>query len=243
VAPTDDLLPQVLGTDAIRVVDLIHIDDPFTGGWGYVVPGSVDPTPVLAVNSDAAAWARANGAVDVRYSAWEVTLVGTRETPVELVNIVPVLEGPCAPPLTGGLYSDQPQGESDKIVLNMDVTADRPTVTRLNADGGPIQNYFSTKKITLPKGETNVLVLRGMSETMDCRWRYRLDLIADGKRTTFSLSAPGGRPFEATGENDDHSGYDWVVPPAFLAFCDNRALESGRPVIKGSEYDAYARDC
>src|SRR6185503_11042995 len=111
---------------------------------------------------------------------WEVTLVGTRETPVELVNIAPVLEGQCTPPLTGGLYSSQPQGETDKIVLDMDVTAERPTVTRLNAEGGPVENYFSTKKITLPKGEANVLVLRGMSKELHCRWRYRLDLIADG---------------------------------------------------------------
>src|SRR6185503_5771400 len=101
----------------IRVVDLAHIDDPFVGGWGYVVPGSVDPTPVLGPNSDIAGWAKANGGVDVRYTAWEVTLVGTRETPVELVNIAPVLEGQCTPPLTGGLYSSQPQGETDKIVL------------------------------------------------------------------------------------------------------------------------------
>jgi hypothetical protein len=243
VAPTDDLLQQVLGADAIKVADLTHIDDPFTGGWGYVVPGSADPAPVLAVDSDLATWARVNGGVDVRYSAWEVTLIGTRETPVEVVNIVPVLEGPCGPPLTGGLYSDQPQGETDKIMLDMDVTAERPTVTRLDAVGGTVKNYFSTKKITLPKGEANVLVLRGKSETLDCRWRYRLDLIADGKRATFTLSAPGGRPFEATGESSDHSVYDWVVPPAFLAFCHGRAVESGRPQIKGSEYDAYARDC
>jgi hypothetical protein len=226
-------VPQALGPP-VAVVDLARLHDPFVGRWGYVVAGSVDPAPVLgedAGGSDLAAWAEANAGIDVNISAWELTLEGRRNSPVELVNIVPILEERCGQPLGGGLYSDEPQGETEKILLDIDVSAERPTVTRSDPEAAPIENFFASKKITLPKGEKNVLVLRGRSDLYHCRWRYRFDLIADGERTTLTLSAPGDRPFEVTGENPNYGVYDWVVPPAFLA-CGAR-----RPKIDGRDFE------
>jgi hypothetical protein len=212
-------VPQSLGSP-VAVVDLTRLHDPFSGRWGYVVAPSADPTSVLDEDAGGlglAAWAEANAGVDVKISAWELTLEGRQDKAVELVNIV-------------ALYSDQPQGQTDKIVLDIDISAKRPTITRGDPEGQIIENFFASKKISLPKGEKNVLVLRGMSDVNHCRWRYRFDLVADGERTSITVSAPGDKPFEVTGENPNSRIYDWVVPPQF------RACEGRRPKITGSEY-------
>lgn len=235
VVPTDDLVPELLGIDAIAVVDMIHLLDPVDGAVGYIVAGSVDPVPMLSGAEPIDSWTVSSGAVDVGVSAWEVTLEGKRESPVELVDITPVLEERCGDPLIGGLIMQAAQGETDKIRLNIDVPANRPTVTREEGHD-VIENYFSTKKITLPKGEKNVLILRGVSQQHHCRWKYQLGLIADGKRITFLLAAPGDRPFEVTGKSSDAGAYDWVIPPFFCFGSDGpEKLKAPR----GTDFNAF----
>jgi hypothetical protein len=95
-----------------------------------------------------------SGGVDVGLSTSEITIMGNRRNPVEIVDMYPVLDGACTPPLSGIFEPHQAQGESEKIVLYTAV--DRPSPRMLLADPGTTRNpdaFFAHHKITLPKGE------------------------------------------------------------------------------------------
>jgi len=214
VAPTDDLVAQAIGTDAFNIVDLHRIHNFSEGRWGYVVPPNADPAPILGESGGRGyqAWAEANNAVDVRYTGWEFTIEGTRASTVEIVNIVPVMEEPCRPPLGGAIFEDQPAGESQKIVLKTDLTKANPVFAQFAYQKDRVPNYFGTKKISLPRGEKNTIVLEAYVAGKHCKFRYRLEYLADGKRSEFLLGAPQGKPFEVTGYLKDPTAYAWVVP-------------------------------
>lgn len=244
VVPDDEVLPRLIGTDAITVVDMTHLDNPFGGRTGYVVAPQVEPPRLVGDTTDETfrRWAEPNHAVDLEISAWEVALRGTRSHPVEIVDIVPVREEPCGPPLAGGLLNDSGQGEADKIVFDADVAADRPTLARVDpSTAEQTPHYFGSRKITLPRDETVTLVLRGVSTAEHCRWRYRIDYLADGERDTLLLSAPGDAPFEVTGLRPTYRDYAWVVPPAYLQ-CDAIGGGVARPTLAGADYEAFL-DC
>ena len=219
VAPPEDVGNRLTGEGPIAVLEVTHIYDRTLGAQGYVVPVDADPRPMQQYRTrDVAAWAAATHAVDFLMTAWEVTIEGKRSSPVEVVNIVPVLDRPCEAPLRGGLVQDSNEGVTDKVVMEVEIDEPGATFARIDeADSGTLRNFFASKKITLPPGEKNVLILRAHSKGQYCRWRYRIDYIADGARGSQLLSAPGGAPFEVTGPiegwlSDPAATYDWVVP-------------------------------
>jgi len=221
VASAEQVSDALSGESAISVVEVTHLFDNEVGAQGYVVPATVDAAPMRDLTQrDTARWATANGAVDYRTTAWQVTLEGTRSAPVEVVDIVPVLDGPCGAPLRGGLIDDGSEGVTDKVLLHVDI--DRPNASFQRVQVGisdPVEHFFATNKITLPRGEQNVLILAATSDGPYCRWRYRIDYLADGARRSTVLSAPGGKPFEVTGPPADRAGYDWVVTSAVDQDC------------------------
>jgi hypothetical protein len=212
---------RLSGSDAITVVEVTHLFDNEVGAQGYVVPASADASPMQTYpNRDLAGWANANGAVDFRSTAWQVTLEGTRGSPVEVVDIVPMLDGPCREPLAGGLVDDGSEGVTDKVIMHLDIDRPNPTFERVQEGiGDTIEHFFTKNKITLPKGEKNVLILRAASEGRYCQWRYRVDYLADGARHSMTLAAPGGKPFAVTGPLADQAGYAWVVTSPATQSC------------------------
>jgi hypothetical protein len=245
VVPPEDVVNQVLDTPAIVVDDLTHFHDAFVGRGGYVVSAAVDPAPVSAISATLPPfkqWAEANNAVDLGVTAWEITIEGKRDSPVEVVNIVPVLEEPCGPALRGGLFRDGAQGETDKVVLNVDVSAAHPLFSRSDPSSEFDANYFGSKKISLPRGEKNVLILRATSGKVHCRWRYGIEYIADGKRGSLLVSAPGNKPFEVTAGRAS-ADYDWIVPGASEVSCFHVPEGSARPKVAGKDFEAVMKAC
>jgi len=213
IASPEAVGDRLSGEEAIAVVEVTHLFNNEVGSQGYVVAATVDPTPMRnPLTRDLGGWASANGAVDYRTTAWQVTLEGTRTTAVEVVDIVPVLDGACREPLRGGLIDDGAEGVTDKIILHVDIDRPEPSFRRVQEGvSDPVDHFFSTNKISLPSGEKNVLVLRASSDGKYCRWRYRVDYLADGVRRSMILAAPGDRPFEVTGPPADPARYEWVV--------------------------------
>ncbi|WP_020522132.1 hypothetical protein [Catelliglobosispora koreensis] len=214
VAPTDDLVAQMMGTDAFKIHSLKRLHDTNSGGReGYVVPANADVAPVLEGSDERGfnAWTEANNAVDLGFSAWEMTIEGTRESTAEIVNIVPVLEAPCGAPLGGGLFLDGGQGAVEKVTLLADFNAAQPVMSRPAGPGiERIPNFFATHKITLPRNEKNTLVLRAKVTGKHCKFRYRIEYLADGKQSEFMLGRPDGRPFEISGYLGDLTQYSWA---------------------------------
>lgn len=219
----------------IAVLSVEHLFDNAVGAQGYVVDSSVNPAPAQSLRTsheDVGQWAEENNAVDLAVTAWEVAVEGTRSEPVAITNIVPLLEKPCDEALRGGVIRRGSEGISDNVNLEVDITQPSPNFNRRAAAGQPeVKNFFRHKKITLQKGEKEVLTLRAKAiSKKHCRWRYRIDYLADGKKNSMKLSAPDGAPFEVTGPHpgtvfDNEITYDWVVPsPAERSGCNDKTL-------------------
>lgn len=132
---------------------------------------------------------------------WEVTLVGRHSEDVVITDLRPKRSGPCTPMLREGtVVEDVPQGGGgDKILLNTDLGAPAPTLT--SEDGTP---YFTSKTVTLSKGETVVIPITATSSGPTCRWVLEVDYVDHGKREVMTIKAPGGREFGITGTAEGH---------------------------------------
>ncbi|MEV4122796.1 hypothetical protein [Micromonospora sp. NPDC049645] len=238
--PANELAEQLAGRGPLVVLDVTHVPYPQEGALGYVYPAGADLARLDAARpKDPTVEA---GAVDIERSTWEITLVGTREEAVEAVDLRPVLVEPCRPPLTGIREPNESQGDSQKIVLVTHV--DRPNPRMLveepdGQDGG--DPFFATHKITLPRGEKNVIQVRALSAKQHCRWRLELDYLADGRRQTMVVSAPGDKPFEVTGRADETAYSSVYLSPIH----DCRAKDGSKAArlrITGAEYAQMLRD-
>jgi hypothetical protein len=183
------------------------------------VSASADLAPTQSPSPNLGEWAEANHAVDLDQTLWEVTLQGTQPDPVEIVDIVPVLTEPCGEPLRGSAVVLGAEGAGEKIALQTNVSAISPRMDYgSTAFGATLEkDFFASHKITLPRGEKNVLVLQAHTKTKHCRWRYRIDYLDNDGRHSMTLSAPGGKPFEVTASRATYKDYDWVIPPAYIS--------------------------
>lgn len=210
----EEIGESLSGQDAIKVISMTRLTDNAIGRSGYVVARSVDPTPMLAYHETPAvrdAWVRDNKAVDRGQSAWEIVLEGNRTSPVELTNIE-LVGVKCQDPPTGiGIIDDSPEGMTDKILLTVNVDGRQPAFDWIPdpfSGQDPVKNFFSAKKITLPRGEKNVLVLQGKAGK-HCTWKLGLTFTDGDTTQKRTLSAPGGGPFEVMG---GPLKWDWYVP-------------------------------
>ncbi|WP_444951770.1 hypothetical protein [Micromonospora ureilytica] len=238
--PANELAEQLAGRGPVVVLDLKHVPYPQEGALDYVYPAGFDLTRLDAKRPDDPTVEA--GAVDIERSTWEITLVGTRDEAAEAVDLRPVLVEPCRPPLTGIREPNPSQGDSKKVVLVTHVDRPNPRMLVEDPDGEDAgAPFFATHKITLPKGEKNVIQVRALSAKQHCRWRLELDYLAEGRRQTMVISAPGDKPFEVTGRADD-SAYAWF----YLSPSDGCRAKDGtktdRLRITGAEYAQMVRD-
>ncbi|MEV4719255.1 hypothetical protein AB0J94_18850 [Micromonospora noduli] len=238
--PADKLAEELAGRGPLVVLDLKHVPYPDEGALDYVYPADADLSRLDAKRPDDPTVEA--GAVDIERSTWEITLVGTRDEAVEAVDLRPVLVEPCRPPLTGIREPNESQGASEKVVLVTHV--DRPNPRMLVEDTGGEDGgapFFATHKITLPRGEKNVIQVRALSAKQHCRWRLELDYLADGRRQTMVISAPGDKPFEVTGRADD-SAHAWIYLSPFDDCRAKDGTRADRLRITGAEYAQMVRD-
>ncbi|MGW3785290.1 hypothetical protein ACWD5Z_11925 [Micromonospora chokoriensis] len=238
--PANELAEELAGRGPLVVLDVRHIPYPDEGPGAYAYPADADLARLDAARpKDPAAEA---GALDIDRSTWEITLVGTRDEAVEAVDLRPVLVEPCRAPVGGILEPNESQGASEKVVLVTHV--DRPNPRMLAEDFGGEdagEPFFATHKITLPRGEKNVIQVRALTAKQHCRWRLELDYLADGQRQTMVISAPGDKPFEVTGRADP-SAYTWVYLSPIYECRTKDGTKTERLRITGAEYAQMVRD-
>lgn len=239
--PANELAEELAGRGPLVVLDVRHIPYPQEGALDYAYPADADLDRLDSARPKDPAVE--SGAVDIERSTWEITLVGTRDEAVEAVDLRPVLVEPCSAPLGGILEPNESQGASDKVVLVTHV--DRPNPRMLlvedQSDKQADTPFFATHKITLPKGEKNVVQVRALSAKQHCRWRLEVDYLADGRRQTMVISAPGDKPFEVTGRVDD-SAYTWVYLSPLYDCPAKDGTKTDRLRITGAEYAQMLRD-
>jgi hypothetical protein len=232
-ASPDELGQQAGAPDAIRVVD-VHL----TGFNDHLLPSGLTDEALnrwdRAGGAPDSEWLEQQGAVEVGQADWEITLEGRRSTAVEVVDMRPVLAGPCTAPIPGSLIENPAAGATDKIPLYIQI--DKPNaafVTRSVDDDDQMVDtpFFADRKITLPKGERNVIVLESATEHSYCRWRVAVDYIADGTRQRMTISAPDGKPFAVTGRLDPQSYSDVFLSPVGYG-CSNNPYRR----VSGREY-------
>ncbi|MEU8113821.1 hypothetical protein [Micromonospora sp. NPDC048947] len=238
--PANELAEELAGRGPLVVLDVKHVPYPDEGALDYVYPADADLARLDAERpADPTVEA---GAVDIGRSTWEITLVGTRDEAVEAVDLRPVLVEPCRPPLTGVRDPNESQGASEKLVLVTHVDQANPRML-IEDPGGEDAGapFFATNKITLPRGEKNVIQVRALSAKQHCRWRLELDYLADGRRQTMVVSAPGDKPFEVTGRADDAAYASIYLNP--LNGCRAKdGSTTDRLRITGAEYAQMVRD-
>jgi hypothetical protein len=236
-APPDQLGQRAGAPDAIAVTDVHR-----TGFNDHLLPAGVTDQALAdwdraSGDSPTNDWLDRQGVVEVRQADWEVTLEGRRSTPVEVVDMHPVLDGPCTAPISGALIENPAAGSSDKILLRVQVDKPNAVFSTYNYDDGTETPFFTGHKITLPQGEQNVLVLQGWTENAYCRWRVAVDYLADGSRQTMTISAPGGRPFAATAAMEPESYSD-----VFLSVVGYGCSSDPYRRVSGSEYAQIMAD-
>ncbi|MET7669365.1 hypothetical protein [Micromonospora luteifusca] len=233
--PASELAEELAGRGPLVVLDVKHVPYPDEGALNYVYPANSDLARLDAARPDDPAIEA--GAVDIERSTWEITLVGTRDEAVEAVDLRPVLVEPCRAPLTGIREPNETQGVSEKVVLETHVDQPNPRMLLVEAPGRTAAGtpFFATNKITLPKGEKNVIQVRARSAKQHCRWRLELDYLADGRRQTVVVSAAGDKPFEVTGRADD-SAYTWVYLNPIYQCRAKDGTKTDRLRITGAEY-------
>ncbi|MDG4834161.1 hypothetical protein O7627_33390 [Solwaraspora sp. WMMD1047] len=205
-----ELSERIIGNDPIAVVDVRRITpDGVFAPSGFAFSSS-DPRAAESIASydpDRGAQLTAAGAVDVQSSTWEVTLKGARTAGVEIVDMRPVLDEECKPPVSGVFEEIIQAGSDDKIVLVANLEDANPifhSYTWQDGVGGP---FFAEKKISLARDETAVLRVVAEAHKLHCRWRIAVDYISDGARQQMTISDPDGNPFEVTGKAVE---YEWV---------------------------------
>ncbi|MEV6278934.1 hypothetical protein [Nocardia sp. NPDC051832] len=241
VAKSTDLFNRGLdrvGAD-IQVLDVSPAEDT---GSDWIVPADVDPLPFNYIpHSDRLTWLRERGGIPVRSMRWTVTVKAERTSAVQIVNIVPVLVEPCTSPRVAGygFMEEHSEGAGDDIVLTADVSALRPRFDRTGADEKgeriDVDDFFSGHHVALPKDEKNTIVLETKVAAGHCRWTYRIEYIADSGRESISLTAPGGKPFEATALGD-FKDYAWIMPGYSLRCASESDQIPPRPKLTAAQY-------
>jgi len=239
-APATELGERLAHPRPISIVDIKRVTNPELAG-DFVVPAGV--TDLATLDEALAAWRQSGtdpagvldrlGAVGVDRATWEITIEGLRSSPVEVVDMRPVLDGPCTEPTGGTALIENPSaGATDKIVLETEVDRPAPAFGVRDAEQ-KLQPFFTTKKITLPLGEKNVVMMAGHSDGRTCRWRVEVEYLADGGRDRMLIALPGDKPFQVTGAVDP-KGYAWVYLDP-LQGCDTQR-------VAGTEFVAMKQD-
>ncbi|MGH3887088.1 MAG: hypothetical protein ACRDSZ_11075 [Pseudonocardiaceae bacterium] len=230
VLPTSGLAEQASGPP-IEILD-VQRNMELTGD--FLLPNGVSDQQLAAWDRGrrpTAEWLRAADAMTVGISRWEITLVGKRSDAVAITNMRPVIAGgQCRAPIGGTLIENGSAGADPRIILETEIDSPTPLLKYDDPRGNP-QPFFPDHSISLPQGEKNTIVIIARTSGPYCEWTIDVDYLADGRRATMTVTAPGDDPFAVTGRIDPQR-YDSV-------FLDPlRRCSTPRPRISGAEYSA-----
>ncbi|MFD4024884.1 hypothetical protein ACFWRV_15410 [Streptomyces sp. NPDC058576] len=235
VLPLDRVPDRLSPQNAIDVVDVKDVKD--TGF--YVLRDRVGPG-FLDELSAGTPWGQNHDVVDAGESDWMITVQGRAAQQVRITDIVPELVGgSCAAPLGGSLVSLPSQGVMDVIPLEVAVDEPRPRLKTAGKGAEEAQPFFTgpgAKHITLNQNETEAFIVHATSRTGHCRWRYRVHYEVGGGTAEMTISGPGGKPFELTGQLPDTSDYRSVYFPAFTCKSSNSRTSRNWYEQSGAEY-------
>jgi hypothetical protein len=244
VLPLEGLPDALSPHGAVEVVEVRNVK-----GDGEFLLRGPKRTHFVKELTSGSAWRDEPGVVDVGTSEWMITLRGRAEQQVRVTDIVPELVGgACRKPLDGPLVYAPSQGAVDVIPLDVVIDSPRPRLTRWTEDAGAEKPYFTgptAQQITLDKDESEAFLIHAVSHSGYCRWRYRVHYQLGGEKAEMTLSRPGGKPFELTGELSDRSGYSTVYVPSYVCGPGHAASQwytlSGRDFATGLDGDGAPR--
>ncbi|KPC80313.1 hypothetical protein [Streptomyces sp. NRRL S-4] len=208
ILPLDRVPDRLSPQDAIDVVEVRDVKE-----HGYYAVRD-DPDGKILTQLTQSAWRQDPSFVDVGDAYWMITLQGRAAQQVRITDIVPELVGsPCKANLGGNLVQALSQGVMDVIPLQVAVDSPQPRLKASGKDGKAAEPFFTgpgAKHITLNQNETEAFIVHATSEKGYCRWRYRVRYEVGGSTAEMTIGAPGGEPFELTGELSDTSDYSHV---------------------------------
>lgn len=187
-------------------------------------------------------WLKRYGAIATDESEWEITFVGRRSEPVEIVDMRTIIEGGrCGAPMAGTAIERLVSiHKGAKEALSVRVDNSRPVFNDL-LTGDPFFTGPNAKTITLERDKYKTVTMRAGTFGPHCKWIIALDYVADEKRATMEVRASGGRPFELAGFfpvppllNKSQARRDEAIPDA--AIPDAADLLGDPPPIDWSQY-------
>lgn len=240
VLPLDRVPDRLSPQNAIDVVEVRDVKD-----TGFYVARDDPDGRLRDALADGASWRQGRRVVDAGNADWMITLQGRAAQQVRITDIVPELEGgSCAKPLGGDLVHIPAQGVADVIPLEVAMDSPRPRLTVSGKDGkaGPFFTGPKAKHITLNQNETEAFIVHATSRKGYCRWRFRVYYEVGGGTARMTISGPGGKPFEVTGELRDKAGYRNVYFPPLACDVGGSPMKSVWYEQTGAEYARDRRD-
>ncbi|MGW9427873.1 hypothetical protein ACWHA1_07965 [Streptomyces decoyicus] len=235
ILPLDRLPDRISPQNAIDVVEVKDVKDTGT----YLVRGDAGKHFGTVLNSGAE-WRHKADIIDVGKAEWMITLQGRAAQQVRITDIVPELEGgKCASPPGGSLVVAPGQGVTDVIPLEVAIDSPQPRMTSYSKGAKAGTPYFTgpkAKQITLNQNESEAFLVHATSARGHCRWRYRVHYQIGGGTAEMTLSRPGGKPFELTGELPDTGRYRSVHFPAFTCTHPDAVAADTWLTRTGAEY-------
>ncbi|MFE2056365.1 MULTISPECIES: hypothetical protein [unclassified Streptomyces] len=238
--PLDRVPDRLSPQGAIDVVEVRNVKE-----FGfYLARGDTDGKLRERLSSDSP-WQEGNF-VDVGTADWMISLQGRAAQQVRITDIVPELEGgSCGAALGGSLVHAPSQGVMDVIPLEVAVDSPQPRLKAIGKDGRSAAPFFTgaaAKHITLNQNETEAFIVHATSDEGHCRWRYRVHYQVAGSAAEMTISGPGGKPFELTGELRDTSRYSHVYFPPLACRYQGAHLPHTWYEQTGAEYARDRRD-
>ncbi|HWO66282.1 MAG TPA: hypothetical protein VNO31_40240, partial [Umezawaea sp.] len=193
---------ESIHVDSVRYVAVPRVGSTFAFPDGVDVSGQVDELSDLATSEldDYRSRARELGGVAPHDVAVQISLRGvSRETAV--ITDMRAL-ATCGEPLTGTLLYSPPAGEDIAPQIGFDL--DRPSAPAQSYQSGDLSgSYFLDRTVSVEPGETQVLVVHGLTAKRHCEFRIEMTVNAGvGVTGVEQVVDDGGKPFEVTALDD-----------------------------------------
>lgn len=182
---------------------------------------------------------RALGAANVNVATTTLAVTGNRKGLVRITDIRVLAQ--CQSPLTGTLFFAPTEGTSYTAKIGFDL--DKPNPSAQNVIGGGdegspkfVGSYFLDHEYDLALGEPATFVLTARTTKYYCQYRYRFELLVNGKPTT-QVVDDHGRPFAVTAE-----AYEFSTARSGWTFSSYRALYVSPMLTNGQRTGWSAAD-
>lgn len=219
--------------DPVKVVAVNQID---TGDNSWVFPtGRAFSTKELAAldNSEYdkySGWFKSRGAAPAGRRADQITLEGNSSKPVEIDDMQ--VEKKCQKPYSGTYFDNPNAGQSDSIVMYLDMDEQIPTVT-----DGSEKPYFPRYTVSLKKGERTKIVVMADAYKFACTYTLKFEVLVGDEKTTL-LVTDNGKPFALSGKLDGYSKYSNAYIGGVANMCEGSLFRKVDPKTYTAD-DAY----